>query len=366
MIPFLALAAGATAAPAAVAAEAAAAWPNRAPAPLRATLFRVPEPRAPLRDTVIGIPGAASARIAASAAGDRYPIDDGSGATIAIDVTAACEQICDAADPRAIADTVGTFIHGAEVTLLTIQLDTPLQLGFDCGFEAQSCYFGGENKIILSGNRDAAPDSASREFVLAHEYGHHVAAHRDLPAPFPPALDWGTERWATVERVCQGRRAGALFPGDEGLHYYEDPGEAFAESFAFNRFPDAAVRWGWAAALRPSAASLRALRADVLRPWHGRRTYTLSGRVPPAGRTLVRRISTPLDGMVSVSPVDEPRLGYSLTIRDGAGRVLGSSRGGLSFRHRLDYTVCGQHQVRLEVRRLGPPGRRFTLMVHRP
>ena len=197
------------------------------------------------------------------------------------------------------------FIHGPEVDLLTVQLDTPFELGFDCGFEAQSCYFGGENKIVLSGDDDPAPDSASRDFVLAHEYGHHVAQHRDMPSPFPAAINWGTERWSSVEDVCEGHRAGAFFPGDEGTHYYEDPGEAFAESFAFNRYPEAAVKWAWAPALRPTPASLQALRDDTLRPWLGRHSFTVSGHVPRDAASSVQEFRTPFDGRVSIEPAGD-------------------------------------------------------------
>ena len=338
---------------------------ERLPLPVEAGLFQVPHPVAPLRDTVIGAASRASARIASSGETARYPIDDGSGATIAVAVTAACEETCTAANPQWVADKVGTFIHGPEVALLTVQLDTPFQLGFDCGFEAQSCYYGDEDKIVLSGEEEAAPDSASREFVLAHEYGHHVAQHRALPSPFPSAIDWGTERWASAERICQGRRLGHYFPGDEGSHYYEDPGEAFAETFAFNRFPDAAVRWAWAPALRPSAVSLQALRQDVLHPWVHRHAYTISGEVPRHG-TLVERIRTPFDGMVSVSPAGDRALGYQLAIRNESGKVLRSSRESVSSSHRLDYTVCGQTSLRVAVRPFGDPGRPFTLTVQRP
>jgi len=337
----------------------------RATAVAQRAAFAVPRPSVPLRDVVRQASGAAGARIAATASSERYPINDGSGATIAVGVSADCAQECDAANPQAIADTIGTFIHGPEVSLLTVQLDTPFELGFDCGFEAQSCYFGGENKIVLSGDDDPAPDTASREFVLAHEYGHHVAQHRDMPAPFPAAINWGPERWSSVEHVCQGHRAGALFPGDEGSHYYEDPGEAFAESFAFNRFPEAAVKWAWAPALHPTAASLAALRRDTLHPWTARHSLTVEGRVPKSG-AVVQEFRTPFDGRVSIGPVGEPGLGYRLAIRNQSGHLLRSSREGVSFRHRLDYTVCGQTRLRVAVQAAGKPGKRFRLTVQRP
>lgn len=335
------------------------------PSALQRAAFAVPRPAPPLRDAVLSAPRSAAARIAASAAGQRYSIGDGSDDTIAVDVSAACRAECDAAEPQAIADTIGTFVHGPEVNLLAVQLDTPFQLGFDCGFGAQSCYFGGEDKIVLSGDADLAADSASREFVLAHEYGHHVAQHRDLPAPFRSAIDWGTERWASAVGVCAGRRAGAFFPGDEGTHYFEDPGEAFAESFAFNRFPEAAVEWAWAPALRPTASSLRALREDTLRPWLGRHSFTVSGRVPRHG-AVVREFRTPFDGKVSIGPAGDRGLGYELIIRNRAGKALRSSRQGVSFRHRLDYTVCGQSRLRVAVRALGRAGKPFELTIQRP
>lgn len=327
--------------------------------------FAVPRAEPPLRDAVFGAPDDAAARISATSSGQRYSLNDGSDDSIAVEVTAACQEECNAADPQAIANTVGTFIHGPEVNSLTVQLDTDLQLGFDCGFEAVACYFAGEGRIVLSGNDAPGPDGASREFVLAHEYGHHVAAHRFVPAPFPAALDWGTERWASVEEVCRGQRAGEYFPGDGEGRYYEDPGEAFAEAFAFNRFPEAAVKWAWAPALRPTATSLQAISDDTLRPWRGRTRFTISGRVPRNG-VVVREFRTPHDGRVSIGPVGEPGLGYELAIRNGAGKPLRSSRQGISARHRLDYTVCGQSRLRVAVRATGRTGERFQLTVQRP
>jgi len=335
------------------------------PAPEQRAAFALPRPSVPLRDVVHTVPGRTGARIAASASGERYSLNDGSDDSIAVNVSAACQRECDAADPQAIANFIGTLVHGPEVNLLTVQLDTTFELGFDCGFDAQACYFSGENKIVVSGNDDPAPDSASREFVLAHEYGHHVAQHRDLPAPFPSAIDWGTERWASAVNVCQGKRSGDFFPGDEGGHYYEDPGEAFAESFAFSRFPEAAVAWAWSPALRPTAASLEALREDTLKPWLGRTSFTVSGRIPPDG-VAVQEFRTPFDGQVSISPAGTRRLGYELTIRNRSGKALRSSREGISRGHRLDYTVCGQARLRVVVQATGAPGKRFQLTVQRP
>jgi hypothetical protein len=320
---------------------------------------------APRRDTVIRAPSAGSARISASADAGRYPIDDGSGETVAIAVTAACQAACNADTPQQIADFLGTLIHGPEMELLTVQLDTPSQIEFDCGYGAQACYYSGEDKIVLSGDDTPAPEGASREFVLAHEYGHHVAAHRESPSPFPAAIDWGTPRWSSYENVCRRSRAGALFPGNEGLHYFRDPGEAFAESFAHLRFPESGVPWRWVHSLDPDRAAFEAIREDTLEPWLGRRAFKLRGRVPPRrDGAAVRAFGTPLDGTVSLRPSARPH--YDLDLLNPAGRVLRTSRHGLSFGNRLNYTVCGQSRLRVAIRSYRHTGGAFALQIQRP
>jgi hypothetical protein len=319
----------------------------------------------PPRDTVIGVPSVGSAKISASATEARYPINDGSGETIAVAVTAACQASCVAADPQQIANTLGTFVHGPEMELLTVQLDTPSQIEFDCGYGAQACYYGGENKIVIGGDGSAASDGASREFVLAHEYGHHVARHRESPPPFPPALDWGTARWSSYEHVCQRSRAGALFSGSEGLHYFRDPGEAFAETFAHLHFPESGVPWRWVRALEPDAEALEAVREDTLNPWIGRTPLKLRGRVPRRGDgPVVRTFRTPLDGTVSLRPASGSR--FALDLLNPVGRLLRSSRHDLSLGHRLNFTVCGQSRLRVAIRSADSASGAFKLQIQRP
>lgn len=331
------------------------------------TSLEVPHPQVPLRDAVIQESGRASARISATASPQRYPIHDGSEATIAVSVTATCAESCEVRDPQRVADFIGTLIHGDEVGLLTVQLDTEFQLGYDCGFGAQACYFSGENKVVIGGYEVADGDGATFEFVLAHEYGHHVAQHREMAPPFRSAIDWGTERWATVENVCRGRRAGKLFPGDEGVHYFEDPGEAFAESFARYRFPKMGIAWRYTPSLRPNPDAFRAIREDTLSPWRGRTSFTLSGRLPARGEgAAVESLRTPLDGMVSLRPSSLSGRGYELALRSRAGRLLRSSRHDLGSRRELDYTVCGQKKLTVVLIPTRPQPAPFSLHVHRP
>lgn len=321
-------------------------------------------PRPP-RDTVIEAPSAASARVSSSAEAERYPIGDGSGETVAIAVTDACRAACDAVEPRAIAATLGTFIHGPEMKLLTVQLDTPGQIELDCGYGAQACYYGGEDRIVISGDDRPAPEGASREFVLAHEYGHHVAGHRAGPPPFPAPIDWGTPRWSSYENVCRRSRAGALFPGNEGAHYFRDPGEAFAESFAHLRFPDSGVPWRWVGSLKPDARAFEAIREDTLYPWRGRRVFGLRGRLPRRGAgPALRAFRTPLDGTVSLRPAGSPR--YELELLNPAGRVLRTSRRDFSLGRRLNFTVCGQSRLRVAVRAHRRLGGAYEVQIQRP
>jgi hypothetical protein len=317
------------------------------------------------RDTVIASPGLGSASISSTADAGRYSIGGGSAETVAITVTAACQEACNAAEPQQIANFLGTLPHGFEMELLTVQLDTPSQIEFDCGFGAQACYYSSENKIVLNGNDTPSPDGASREYVLAHEYGHHIARHRESPAPFPAAIDWGTARWSSYEHVCQRSRAGALFPGNEGLHYFRDPGEAFAESFARLRFPDSGVPWRWLTALEPDANALEAIREDTADPWLGRSALKLRGRVPPRrDGSTVRTFGTPLDGTVSLRPAGRPL--YDLSLLNPAGRVLRTSRHGFSLRHQVNYTVCGQSRLRVAIRSSHRVGGAFKLQIQRP
>jgi hypothetical protein len=317
------------------------------------------------RDTVIEMPSAGSARISASTDATQYPINDGSGESVAIAVTSACQVSCNAVDPQQIASFLGSLIHGPEMELLTVQLDTPSQIEFDCGYGAQACYYGSEDRIVISGDDTPAPEGASREFVLAHEYGHHVARHRESPPPFPAPIDWGTARWSSYEHVCQRSRAGALFPGNEGLHYFRDPGEGFAESFAHLRFPESEVPWRWVRTLAPDAKAFEAIREDTLEPWLGRSVFKMEGRVPSRREgPSVRAFGTPLDGTVSLRPAGKPL--YDLALLNPTGRILRTSRHGFGLRHQLNYTVCGQSQLRVAIHSSHRAAGAFKLQIQRP
>jgi hypothetical protein len=328
----------------------------------QAAAFAVPVPAVPFRDAVLPKMSASAARATASASVGQYPVNDGAGRSVTIRVSDLCTVICNAADPQAIATFLGTVVHRGEISLLVVDVVTPEEIAATCGPSALACYFYTQNRMVINGDSGTAPDGATREFVIAHEYGHHLANHRSNP-PFEPTIEYGPKRWATYERVCEGVRSGAYFPGDQDNHYYENPGEAFAESFAFNRFPTAPVQWAWIASLKPDANAFAAIGRDALDPWTGRIRVRKRGPVPR--RNARKRFATPLDGTLTMKLRGPFDADLDLVLRDLHGNTLGASRG-FGSSERVGFTVCGETAVRAIVKRTGDRGGRFKLTAIRP
>jgi hypothetical protein len=336
---------------------------TRAPEPAP-NLFTIPVPSQPLRDVVVPEPSRTAARISASGRAQRYDVHDGQGRTVSITTSTACSLLCTAASPQQIANFLGTLAHGDEMNLLAVNLETPAEIESSCP-GASACYFPGENRMLISGDDSTGPDGATREFVTAHEYGHHVAEHRSNPPFNDPAIDWGPKHWSSYERVCQGVRQGRYFPGDEATHYYENPGEAYAESSAFLRFPGAPVPWEWTASLKPDAGAFAAIRADVLHPWTHRVVRTFRGRLASGQRQAAKRFRTPLDGSLSLTLHGRPGSQLDLELRTAKGQVLRRSAG-LGSDEQINYTVCGSSKLTAVVKRGGRGSGRYRLVVHRP
>jgi len=92
---------------------------------------------------------------------------------------------------------------------------------------ADGCYLPDQQLLLVPGNNPS--DGTKLESVLAHEYGHDIANNRSNAPWYSGA--WGRKRWASYMNICRRVEAGTAFPGDEGVHYKFNPGEAWAESY---------------------------------------------------------------------------------------------------------------------------------------
>jgi hypothetical protein len=256
-----------------------------------------------------------------------------SGAQVTIH--ASKEYPVDESVNQAAADFVDSLVHGKEISTVSIYFGPPAEVGILCNSqEVDGCYFPATSDLITVG--EDTPWSTVEE-VVTHEYGHHVANNR-LNDPWP-AIAYGTKRWSTYERVCQKEAAGAAFPGDEGEHYLQNPGESFAESFlhlneAKLGLPE--TPWGYDPMFAPDAGALAAIEQDVLKPWKQTALKHRSGRFSRRGQQRSFTFKTPLDG-VFAAELRGPR-GSTLTVK-GAANVKRLSSGVSAA------LVCGERAV---------------------
>jgi hypothetical protein len=279
-----------------------------------------------------------------------------------------------------IAATLRRLDHGPELAQLSVYVATPTEIAEICGATVVACYVPSRLEMVVSGI-DRPVAGVPRDFAIAHEYGHHIANTQG--GGLFAAIDVGTMRWATYERVCQFTRARKLYPGNQGAHYWEDPEEAFAESYAHLSEPDARVSWQYTPLLQPTTASLAKIHADITRPWSGPVTTTLGGslaeptaavpahRVAGAGRAGIdsatsvgpppwvaqRPISTPLDGQVSVSLQAPAGADYAISLHASeGGPVLSRASTGDGGSAEITYGNCGHPSLQLQVRSLHGSG----------
>ena len=141
-----------------------------------------------------------------------------------------------------------------------------------------ACYSDSQRRMIVPGDLQATASGVTTSYVIAHEYGHHVASHRSN-APLS-APDYGPKRWASYELVCLKTDQRLLFPGNESVLYHQNPGENWAETYAQARVPAAAVDL-----LEPADARCGRARRGA----RGRPSAVDDERDPPVQRNLHRR-----------------------------------------------------------------------------
>jgi hypothetical protein len=254
--------------------------------------------------------------------------------------------------------------HGKELSAAKVYIAPLPQVAEMCfTTEALGCY-GGQTLVVVGESTDGIAPSS----IATHEYGHHIAANRSN-APWP-AIDWGTKRWASQVGVCSRVASGMAFPGDEGVNYSLNPGEAFAESYRVLVETDGtAAGYDWPIidpSFRPTPESLAALREDVLHPWVGPTTKTIRGKFLRQRRTWSTQVATLLDGDLRLRVTVPGGGADDVTLLSSDGQTVlatGSwaSTGGKS----AEYQVCGARSVRVRVTR-GGAAARFTLQVQKP
>src|SRR4051812_22541468 len=136
-----------------------------------------------------------------------------------IPVTLASSFKGDPAVAQTYATFLGTLPHGSELASLKVAVVPSSEIARDCGGEPSdgilACYGGEDQTMIVPGDQPA-DSSVSVNYVITHEYGHHIAAHRSN-APLE-ALDFGPKRWSSYELVCSNTIDGRLAPGAEGAN----------------------------------------------------------------------------------------------------------------------------------------------------
>lgn len=275
----------------------------------------------------------------------------GDGVPIAVEVSSAYTP--NPAVEQSYVNLLGGVLHGPELANLRVYIATPAQIQHTfCGPGALACYVGGEERMYVPGvNQHSDPPV---QFLIAHEYGHHIEMNRS-DAPWP-AFDQGPKNWASYENVCTLERRHRI-----GTNYFDDPSEAFAESYADMQYPG--VDFIYTDLLAPDQGSFRAIRADVLNPWHGPRTVTLRG-----SGTRTFQLATPLDGSASFDLSAAEGASYRLRVLSGTRAVRRARHSGRQSRAAAtagSYLICGARSLTLKVTKVAGSGP-FTLSATIP
>jgi hypothetical protein len=286
--------------------------------------------------------------------GGSYPSGDSMGTFVHIEVSDSYPV--DDALPQDWATYLGTLVHGPELARLTLNLMPLSDVQTKCGSQALACY-DPTLETILASPEDQLDSPPAKE-IVTHEYGHHVAnSSNDTPWD---GLDYGTKRWSSYENICAKAAGGTASPGDEGSHYFQNSGEAFAESYRVLNLqklglPDS----GWnivAPSFYPDATALTLLQEDITTPWVGPTASKLHGSF---GTGVVRtfKVQTQLDGTLTARLVSPTKAKMRLALYNAGTLVLR----GTSIR----YEICGERNLTLKVERLSGRGA-FTVNVSKP
>jgi len=282
------------------------------------------------------------------------PITTSTGDTVTVFVS---PSLGPSVTPQSWAEFIAHLTHGPEISKLSAYFGTLDEVQELCGAQALGCY--GDNELVALGT--TAIDGTTPQEIVRHEYGHHIAFNRTNP-PWA-AVDWGPKNWASTVGVCRRVNEGSAFPGDEGVHYDQNPGEAWAEVYRLmDERKNGILTASWnivSPSFFPNEVAYTAAEKDVLQPWTAGHTTTYRRLFTKKGKKVwLIRLQTPLDGTLSVSA--------SLPKGAKDDVALLSSNEQTVLRHaslvrvqtkQLTASVCGQRTLWVRVSAKGAPGR---------
>jgi hypothetical protein len=259
--------------------------------------------------------------------------------------------------PETWAEFLAHLVHGPELAQLTAYIAPLDEIEGVCGARALGCYSADE--LVSMG--DTLIDGTTPEEVVRHEYGHHIAFNRSNP-PWR-AVDWGPKYWASTANVCAKVSRGEAYPGDEGVHYDQNPGEVWAETYRLmDERKNGITTASWqivSPGFYPDEAQLQAAERDVLQPWTAgqstvyRRQFTKKGK-----KVWLMTLQTQLDGNIIVT-ANLPKGGLQEIALIGANRrtVLKKAFWSGTRTKRITTSICGQRSLYLRVTQKGAFGR---------
>jgi hypothetical protein len=263
--------------------------------------------------------------VRASAGGKwaRYPTKEGT--TVAGAISDGYRNQLSTQVVQSYVDFLDSLDHGSELAKLRIYVAPPAEVLSDCGGQegTLACYDSATKIMVVPGEEtNTGSSGVTTSYVVAHEYGHHIAASRSN-APFS-AFRVGPKYWASYERVCDRSLNGLLAPGNEQQLYFANPGEAWAETYAQLKYPS--VAWQFTPLLKPDSAAFAAARRDVLEPWRAGVTKVFKGTFGGSGSNT-RRFSfdLTLDGALRVRLAGPRASNYNLVLSSN-GRPEGRTK----------------------------------------
>ncbi len=258
------------------------------------------------------------------------------------------------------AEFFSAMLHGPELTTVSAYVVTPSEMADICSEYSLGCYGGNTLYFMNETVQGVTPEEVAR-----HEYGHHVAASRANPPWL--AVDTGPKNWASVMNVCLRARQGTAFPGNEDRNYTLNPGEAFAETFrVLNELRAGATSFSWPlvdSSFYPNDAALNAAERDVATPWTAPVAQQVRARFTGKRKSWKTKVSTPLDGNLTVSLAFARGGLHDLEVLSADGKtVLWTGLWAGRAEKRVSTTVCGERSLVLRVTRHGVGGP-FTVRV---